>query len=171
MTTYDVALDAVAAIDATEVAATIAYADNDLDALANMLAHVGTTITVLRNIEAMIEAATMAAMDRTGTTEAITSAGTLIKTSGREKKRYDHARIVSTLAARMADELTDRETGERAPLAVVCETVAREMANATGATAPSFTGWRAGVLKSHGMNVHSYCDHEDGTPKLLFTPR
>lgn len=84
------------------------------------------------------------------------------------KKRYDGDKLLSRLAARISDEVFDKETGEVPPLAVVCEKVARATAQATGSLTPSFAGWRVGALKEHGIDLADYEYEERGTaPKVV----
>jgi len=70
--------------------------------------------------------------------------------------RYDNEMLTAALAARVADEVVDRTTGEVPPLGVVAEHVARAVAEATGALAPSFSGWRKGAALAHGLTVDDY---------------
>lgn len=165
------AMAAVLAIDplaaATQIADMLA---DDLDALATMLAVVDETDKHLKAIRDVISDAILPHLDPVPT--AITSVGTLSRVGGGERKRYDQTRLVSALAARIADTIVDRETGEMPPLGAICQSVASEVASATGALAPSFTGWRSTVLKKHGLPAAAFSSWEPGgSPKVLLDRR
>jgi hypothetical protein len=69
--------------------------------------------------------------------------------------RYDVRAVCSALAARVADEVVDRETGEIPPIGVIAEKVAFEVAQATGGLAPSAT-WQKEALARHGLERDRY---------------
>ncbi|MFA9269211.1 MAG: hypothetical protein ACEQSX_00415 [Baekduiaceae bacterium] len=90
-----------------------------------------------------------------------------VRINNTPKKRYEGDLLLSRLAARVSDEVVDRESGEVPPLAVICEKVARATAEATGSLTPSFVGWRVGELKKHGIDLKDYEYEERGSnPKV-----
>lgn len=91
-----------------------------------------------------------------------------MKVNNLPKKRYDNDRLLSLLAARVSDEVYDKESGEIPPLAVICEKVARATAEATGALTPAYAGWRVKAFKKHGIDLKDHEIEERGTnPKVV----
>lgn len=72
--------------------------------------------------------------------------------------RYDNRLIVSAIAARCADEVVDRETGETPPLGIVAGYVAERMAACTGSGTPGFRSWVKGPkgLAFHGLDIDDF---------------
>ena len=82
----------------------------------------------------------------------VSDVGTVSVKTPAPKVRYDNPRLLSVLAARVADEAVDPLTGEIPPVAVIAGHVATAVAEATGCAVPSFASWRVGALKSHGLD-------------------
>lgn len=87
--------------------------------------------------------------------EVITVRGKDWRVSASANVRHDVERVCSVLAARVADEVVDADTGEVPPVAVIAEKVARATAAATGALTPS-AKWRSGALKDHGIDLSDF---------------
>lgn len=90
------------------------------------------------------------------------------------KKQYDQARLVSVAAARLTDlalaELIDPEEGTMPPPGALVEFVCGRMAELTGATAPSFTGWRSKVATELGIDLDTFRDEVAGAAgKVVIT--
>lgn len=100
--------------------------------------------------------------------------GTVKFRGGNRPKRYDGDRVRSMLANRIVDDLADSlgvgrdladmDTGEAHELDAIVGRVVDTVAEATGATAPSFTGWRSGVAKRLGIRLKDYVTEGERTP-------
>ena len=84
------------------------------------------------------------------------------------KKRTDGRRLALVVAARLADEVVDRETGEIPPLSVVCQRVAEELVVTAGLDNESHA-WRSGELKKRGIDVAKFVETEGGKTNILIT--
>lgn len=89
--------------------------------------------------------------------------GGIFKVSGGGKRTlYDNERVVSVLAERirtvmgLAGIIT--EDGERGEAAPVIDAIVSKVAKATGATAPSFSGWRSTIAKELGIRLNDYAE-------------
>lgn len=102
-------------------------------------------------------------------TMVVEGVGVLERKSGAKRKNYDGALLLSNLASRLSDEAINLRgpDGETPPLAAVVEMTANTVAAATGATAPSFAGWRSGKLKELGINPNDYCEWVEGRPTVI----
>lgn len=93
----------------------------------------------------------------------------IYKTYTKEAERWDGERLVSVVAARIADDVqdVDPESGEvtTPPLGVVCERVAVRVAECLGGMAPS-TKWRVTPLHYLGIDPKPYRTSERGRPKV-----
>jgi hypothetical protein len=80
--------------------------------------------------------------------------GTYEIRGGKTRSRFDNERIISRLAAHLADtaRMPDRDTGEIPPPAVVAQRTCEWFAGAVGAGTPGFKAWRTGKLKEAGIN-------------------
>lgn len=114
------------------------------------------TVRILRDELAEVERRITQAI------EASTVRGQLIECRGKDwklgaspKVRYDVRRVVSALAARLADEVVDQESGEVPPVGVIAETVATAVAEATGSLAPS-AKWNKTPLAQHGIDLDAF---------------
>lgn len=83
------------------------------------------------------------------------------------KKRHHGDRLALRLAARVADEAYDRETGERLPPAVLCERTALELVAVFG-LANTSQQFRAGQVKQRGMKPGEFIDYADGEATVRF---
>lgn len=166
------AFDALAAIEA---ALAPVYELQDEPRVPLREAGIGQTHAVLKTVEHLrkqaqaVEGRLKLLLDvlHDKRTVAVPGLGSL-KVNNPPKKRYDGDLLLSRLAARVSDEVFDRETGEVPPLPVVCEKVARATAEATGSLTPSFAGWRVGALAQHGIDLKDFEYEERGTaPKVV----
>lgn len=125
---------------------------DDVDALGRLLAVVDETA---RAVRAAITERLLAEHPMGGELE-LEGIGTLRISKGSRRPQRDNDRICSALAARLADEVIDRDTGEVPPVSVIADRVAREVAEAAGALTPSYTGWRKGAMKAHGIDLDEF---------------
>jgi hypothetical protein len=91
---------------------------------------------------------------------------------GRERKRFDNERLVSRLADAVREAhgvaavvTDDGEVLDPAATAATVAALVERVARATGALAPSFTGWRSTVAKELGIALGDYADTEDAPLK------
>lgn len=89
--------------------------------------------------------------------------GGIFKTSGgRERTSYDNPRLVSAFATAIQSKLellkVVTEDSEVHDAAATVENIVTTIAAATGALAPSFSGWRSGIAKDHGIKLNDYAE-------------
>lgn len=94
--------------------------------------------------------------------------GTIAPSKSGGATRWDGPALASKLAARVADEGYDSETGSMKPLGVVCNEVAQELVACAGLDTQSQT-WRAGALEERNIDPDTYRDKSGGTPSVRFT--
>lgn len=99
---------------------------------------------------------------------AIPGVGLVEVKTGASKKRTDGRRLAQLVAARLSDELVDKETGEVPPLGVVCGRVAEELIVTAGLDNASHN-WRSGELKRRGIEVGKYVESEGGKTSVVIT--
>lgn len=92
--------------------------------------------------------------------------GVLRYASSGGKTTWDWPGLVPVLAAQIADEVFDRETGEVPPLAVVCERAIDAFGDIVGLT-PSKSG-RKTALKSRGIDPKKFVTTTDAEPSVRF---
>lgn len=101
--------------------------------------------------------------------------GYMIRRGGKQATRYDQDQLVGQLANGITARLVDADVAARVltsdgtivPLQNVVDEVARWMAKAAGATAPSFTSWRTGVSKELGVDLKEFVDDSRKTEVTL----
>lgn len=106
--------------------------------------------------------------------ECVLPTGAVINIGGGGKRtRFDQAAVASQIAATLSALEPEAKVvtadGEARDLAAVVDDVVGLMAEATGATAPSFRGWRAGVAKRLGIDLNAYCDRETAPLTVYLT--
>lgn len=98
----------------------------------------------------------------------VDGAGVLELCSVGAKDVWDGPLLVKTLAARCADEATDRATGEIMPPAVLAEKVAGVIIDVAGLDTKSQT-FRKGKVTSYGLLPGNYVEREAGRLSVRFT--
>lgn len=94
----------------------------------------------------------------------IDGVGVLTYSSSGGKTTWDWPGLVPVLAAQVADEVFDRETGEIPPLAVVCEKAIDAFGDVVGMT-PSKSG-RKTKLQERGIDPKLYVETVDAEPSV-----
>lgn len=88
--------------------------------------------------------------------------GTFTRSSGTKRTHWDHERVTSAIAAKVAGELTE-DGNHMQDAGKVAEHVATAMRRCAGVAY-----WRVGELKGLGLRADSYCDKEPGRPTVIF---
>lgn len=85
---------------------------------------------------------------------------------GKEKKAFDHDRVLAAAADRMTEAMTLERIvttdGEVGDARVVVAAIVRKTAELLGGTAPSFDSYRSGVAKELGLKLDDYCEVTTG---------
>lgn len=92
--------------------------------------------------------------------------GLLMRRGGKEATRYDQDAVIGDVSKGITHELLKKDVAARCldsegtivPLEQVVERVCRRMAEASGATAPSFTNWRNGVATQLGYDLKKHAE-------------
>lgn len=159
-------IDMVVAIDHQAVDELVEAIGPDMDGLAAFLAQLRRAQAVFAAIDTDV-CRTLVELIPFGAEPDVTGVGRLKVTRPGKRKRHDHRAIIQRLTAAMADELAcDRTTGEARPPVAIIEEAVEIMCAATGATAPSFDGWRAGVLKDRGIALAAFTEYLDSDRPL-----
>ena len=98
----------------------------------------------------------------------VDGAGVLELCSVGAKDVWEGPLLVKTIAARLADEATDRETGEIMPPGVLAEKVATAIIDVAGLDTKSQT-FRKGKVTSYGLLPGDYVERESGRLSVRFT--
>lgn len=152
----------------------LATAD-ELDALLDLLGRFVDARATIDGMQTDVSKAAMTIAPDAREKYPIPGGGTFRIASGAKKKVIDHAGVQADLTdalvreGRVASLVTvDGEIGEITPwLQQVVVTVCK----ATGASVPSFTGWRTNVLKELKVSLSKHTDWEDGPEKPVIEDR
>lgn len=87
--------------------------------------------------------------------------GTLERHGGRDYRGWDHARLISLLAARAADRRVDRDTGEILPPAVFAQAVADLIAKCA-----AIYKWKVTGLREEGIDPEQFCEVVEKDPTV-----
>lgn len=93
--------------------------------------------------------------------------GALEAKGGKERKGFDQPALVSRYAKEITRACYTDEGEARLSLAEVVEAAVAVMAEATGALAPSFNGWRSGVAKRYGIDLNEYAAERTPSPRTI----
>lgn len=93
--------------------------------------------------------------------------GTLTYANSGGSTKWNWPRLVPVLAAQIADEVFDRETGEIPPLAVVCERAINAFGEIVSLT-PSKKG-KTTALEARGLDPKQFVTTTDAEPSVRFT--
>lgn len=96
----------------------------------------------------------------------VQGAGLLTYSRRSGSKVWKWSALLPVLAAQIADEVFDQETGEIPPLAIVCERAMTRLGDVIGLT-PSKQG-RTGELEKRHIDVKKYVVTEGGEPSVRF---
>lgn len=165
----------------------IASVGDDTPALTEIFATIDDTIHVLLMVRDIVKAAVLRRSH--WDTEAngwvmddgerfpylLPGGGYLQRRGGKQATRYDQGNVVADLAKGITNEILEsnlaaramNSDGEVVPLERLVETVCHRMAEAAGATAPSFTSWRSGVSTKLGVNLKRHVDESKTTEVSL----
>lgn len=146
----------------------MALAD-DLDGLLELMGEVLDVKTVVAHMERVVGEACVVVVPSTREKFPIPGGGTFRVSQASAKKRVDHPGVISAVSERIAKDSGIKaivtETGEEADIGGVVRAVVDTVAAATGATVPSFTGWRTGALKALGVDLNRFTEWEDAPLK------
>lgn len=101
--------------------------------------------------------------------------GYLQRRGGKQATRYDQGHVIADVAKGIANELMEQDVAKAAivsdgtliPLEDLTQRVCARMAEAAGATAPSFTSWRSGIAKQLHVDLKRHVDESKTTEVSL----
>lgn len=125
---------------------------------ASMLREVIDLTADLNMVRGELEASIGADMESDTLT---TQYGTLVRSYGGKRSRWDGRRLVHVLAARVSDTPVDLDTGEVLPPAALAAKVADEIIDCAGLDRPSH-GFKSTAIKARGLKPGDYSDYEKG---------
>lgn len=125
---------------------------------AEMLREVIDLVADLNLVRSELEASIGADMESDTMT---TKYGTLVRSYGGKRSRWDGRRLAHVIAVRMSDRPVDLETGEVLPPAAIAGAVADELIECAGLDRPSH-GWKSTALKARGIKPGEFSDYEPG---------
>ena len=138
----------------------------DTAGLARLLAAVRHARASLAFIESELETALAAAMP--GPVVAVDGVGVLERRGGRKRSNWDHARLASMLAARVADQRrVDPETGEvlARPPGRLAQDVVDELLACAGVSY-----WKVGELRARKVDPAAFCEEAPGRQTVGIRP-
>lgn len=160
-------------VDFVEVSAATLAADSaaragaaDLPGLATLLASVRRARATLAFLESEVE--TLVAGLMASNVVVIPEVGVLERRGGRKRTSWDHARLASLLAVRVADQRrVDPETGEILPRPPgrLAQDVVDELLDCAG-----LSYWKSGALKHRGLDPAAFCEEEPGRTTVGIRP-
>lgn len=124
-----------------------------------------TQVATMIRDRAFVSARLRFPTDKTAVVEGV---GTLERCLKGAKKVWEGKRIVSVVAARIADEAIDTTTGEIKPPAVIANEVAQALSDVAGLGNAS-QSFRKTEIEALGLNASDYSEQFDGTPSVRFT--
>lgn len=107
------------------------------------------------------------AYPRSETQVTLSGVGVLELCRAGKTTRWEGPRLAHHLAARVADEGVDRESGETLPLGVLCERVADVIVDAAGLDAAS-KAWRKTSVERYGLDPGEFSESSGGTLSVRF---
>lgn len=90
-----------------------------------------------------------------------TQFGTLVRSYGGKRSKWDGRRLCHVLASRVSDQPVDLETGEVLPPAALAAKVADELIDVAGLDRPSH-GFKSTAIKARGLKPGDYSEYEKG---------
>lgn len=130
----------------------------DTPGLAALLAAVRRSRATLAFVESEVERLLARAMP--SNVVVVDGVGVLERRAGRKRSSWDHARLASLLAARVADQrLVDPETGEVLPRPPgrLAQDVVDEFLRCAGVSY-----WKVGELRARNLDPAGFCEEEAG---------
>lgn len=160
-------------VDFVEVSAATLAADSaaragaaDLPGLAILLASVRRARATLAFLESEVE--TLVANLMASNVVVIPEVGVLERRGGRKRTAWDHSRLASMLAARIADQRrVDPETGEvlARPPGRLAQDVVDEVLACAGVSY-----WKVGELRARKVDPAAFCEEEPGRATVGIRP-
>jgi hypothetical protein len=95
--------------------------------------------------------------------EVVEGVGVLEKVTTSSTVTWDGERVAYVVAAQVADDAVDRETGEIKPPGVIAHEVASALIECAGLDAGS-KQWRKGALRERGIDPDSFSERRGGRP-------
>jgi hypothetical protein len=125
---------------------------------ASLLREVIDLLADLNMVRAELEASIGADMEED---TFITKYGTLVRSYGGKRSRWDGRRLCHVVAARVSDQPVDLETGEVLPPAALAAKVTDELIEVAGLDRPSH-GFRSSSIRARGLQPGDFSDYEPG---------
>ncbi|MGH9002123.1 MAG: hypothetical protein ACRDYV_03240 [Acidimicrobiia bacterium] len=141
-------------------------ASADVPGLAALLAAVRRGRATLALLESEIE--TLLAGLMSSNVVVVDGVGVLERRGGRKRSNWDHARLASMLAARVADQRrVDPDTGEilARPPGRLAQDVVDELLTCAGVSY-----WKVGELRARSVDPSSFCEEEPGRASVMVRP-
>lgn len=165
----------------------IASCGDDTPALTEVFATIDDTIHILAMVRDIVKAAILKRSSWDAEAKGwvmddgarfpylLPGGGYLNRRGGKQATRYDQGNVVADLSKGIAAELVDLGLAARVvdgdgsivPVESVVERVCARMAEAAGATAPSFTSWRTGIATQLGVDLKRHVDESKTTEVTL----